>query len=735
MPPALLLLEALPAIIAGTAPLDLAAGSALGAGALGAMGAGSIGALLTGTALGSTLLQVGLSVGLSYVSQLLAGSPSVSQQSMQVTSNESTAARVRVYGRVKISGSRLFWANLSGTATVSDGFGGTITTEKGRTAAIYHCDGPIDAIEEIWFGDEKATFTAPHAAGNWGLVTPVETPMSGHATIQSFRGTGSQTHSEWLAGLAPSSWGVSDKAAGCCYTIANYASVDAGDYLNTYKSNEPLLRAVIRGARVWDPRDPDQNPDDDWYDPTTWTWSDNSSLCILDYLRHPDGRNKPLARIDVPSFSAFADVCYPDIPLKHGGTEPRYRLWGAYGLADEPSAVMRKFLGTCDGELYLTPSGKIAIRGGVWTAPSVIYAQDSILSWSLSQGVGRMAAYNTTTVTYMSPLHDYQMVEADPWIDATSVEILGPLDTSLQLECVPSPSQARRLAKIAARKANPEWKGTIGLDVTGLDVLSERAMTTAIDEMDLVIDVLIQKVSITSDLSAVTTEVITLSPSAYDWDPASEEGEAPPVVPSADVDDTVPTPVIASAVVESGAIGGIVVGSVTLTVSTPSDLTLGVLFRWQKTGSGIWTQATAVAGTWSINTGALEDDQTYDFEAMFYATSSKHSDWSEIVTRTIVADPSPPGVPVAPSLSSSGVTAVITATAPNSSNVRALGIWRGTTDFASATRVGTVYVTANQTISTSDTPGTGTWSYWITAENASGVRSAAVATVPSSITL
>lgn len=729
MPPAIMLIEALPAIIMGTAPLDLAAGSALGAGALGAMGAGSVGALLTGTAIGSTLLQVGLTIGVSYIAQLLAGgnnnqqTASVSQQSMQVTSNESTAPRIRVYGRAKISGARMFWANLAGGS-----FGG-------RTVAIYHCDGPIDAIEEIWFGDEKASFPESHFAGNWDVVTPIAAPMSGKATVQSFRGTSAQTYSTWLAG-STAAWVSTDRARGCCYTIANYASVASADYLNTYKSNEPLLRVVVRGARVWDPRNGAQNATEDWYAPTTWAWSDNAALVILDYLRHPDGRAKPLAEIDVDSFRAFADICDEAVPLKHGDTEKRYRIWGTYGLTDEPSAVQKKLLAACDGELYLTPAGKIAIRGGVAAAPTVSYAQDAVLSWSMARGVGKMVASNTTTLTYLSPQHDYQMVEADPWVDAESVALVGPLDTSLSLECVPSNGQARRLAKIAAGKANPPWKGQVTLDVTGLDALPERAVALQIDELGIDETFFVARIpSVAQDLTAVTLEVASLPASIYAWNPAVEEGEAPPIVPSADVDTAVPVPTIASAVVESAAVGGTPVGSVTVTVATPSDASLGVLFRWQKSGSGIWTQATSAAGTWSINTGALVDDASYDFQAMSYSTSSKHSDWCTAVTRTILADPTAPGVPLDPTAVISGSSVVIVVTAPNASNVRTLAIWRGTSTFAGAARIVDLYVAANQVVTTEDAPGHGTWKYWVTAENASGIASSPVATSPASVTL
>lgn len=80
-----------------------------------------------------------------------------------------------------------------------------------------------------------------------------------------------------------------------CYSvfeIASTANVDPGAWT-----------AVVRGMRLFDPRDPAQNLDD----PTTWLWSDNAALCLADFISNTMyGWGK---KIDWESVKDAADYC------------------------------------------------------------------------------------------------------------------------------------------------------------------------------------------------------------------------------------------------------------------------------------------------------------------------------------------------------------------------------------------------------------------------------------------
>lgn len=709
------LLPALLAAFTATAPLDLAAGSALGAGAFGAMGAGSLTAVLSGTAITGFLGNAAVSVGLSYLAQALAPKPSADVGATMQTLNEPTAPRMRVYGRRRIGGVRLLWGNASGH----------------RVSVVAHCQGPISGISEVWYGDELCEFSVG-GAGQWGVVSTVNSPTRGQSRLQSFKGTGSQSASSFVTGLVPS-WGTGCRARGIAYTALAHKSVKVKAFTTIYKAGEPTMTAVIDGSPLWDPRDPGQNANDAWDGPATWDETSgpvNAGLAILDFIRHPDGRSKPLSRIDLDTFKAFADLCAEAVPLKHGGTTPRYTLSGYYYLTEEPANVQAKMLAACDGDIYMTPAGKIGIRGGKMPVPTITLKAEWITGANLKDGTGRLVAFNRQTVTYVSPSHDYQPVEAEAWVDEASVSLYGQLETSTALDFVSVHAQARRLAKIKAKKSNPSWSGTIKTSIEGLDAITEEAVYIELSPGGGLVDgvvFLIKSWSLSADLASVTFDVGSIAGDAYDWDAATEEGEPPPVAIDISDDNDIAAPTVTSVAAYNGGIK--------IVVAAPEYDSYTLFVEWALTGSGDWANGYAEAGATEFWTGVLTDGATYDLRASWLSASGAQGDLTTAYVVPIVYDPTAPGAPTVGTASVSSGTVTVPATAPNSPNVVLLRFYRGTTTFGAATALTPpVFVTANQSVALADVPGTGTWKYWCTAENGSGVASAeagpATATVP-----
>lgn len=685
-------------LLAAGGPLELAGATLGGIGVL-----GPFGTLLGGGTLLTTVSGLALSVGLSYAATLLTPKPSQPNQSTQTTANESTAPRVRGYGRVMLGGARIFWDNVYA-------YGASF-----RATAIAHCMGPIDAVETYYFDDLVGGFASALALD---AALSVTYPLAGLSVVETMRGTGVQAASGTALSYI-SAWTSADTAKGLCYTVCIYHSVAQKDFLTNYKNGEPSLRIIARMSMVWDPRNGAQNPDDAWDNPTTWGYSDNPALCILDYLRHPDGRGKARSRIDVSTFIDFANLCDEAVPLKAGGTEPRYRIGGTYTLTDEPAGVMQRLLATCDGEIYRTAAGLIGIRGGKWIDPTLTFGGDSILAFSLTQGSGKMMAFNRTTITFTSPDHDFQLIEADPWVDVVSEGFLGSLATSLQLDMVPSASQSRRLAKINAAKANPDWKGQISLDISGLNAICERVITIAIptDDLGLTETFLITTSSIAPDYTRVDLDVVSLSSAAYSWDAATEEGASPATLPTGATSPSIPVPSLTLSAV-GASYGGITAQSVQIVAAAPSDTSLRLVVQWRIASTGAWAQITPDPGIWTVNTGVISDGQSYDVQALFVATSTLQSGWSAISTIAVVASGTVPPAPTGLSATASGSVVTLGATAPNSSAVSAIAFWcTAGTSFAGATKVSTIYCAPNQTVVATNSPGTGTWRYWATAEN------------------
>lgn len=460
-------------------------------------------------AVGAALLGIS-----SLISSATSPRQTTSTPQAQATINQSTGPRIRGYGRAKLGGTRAFFDSRDGLLY--------------QIVMAHH--GQIDAFEQFYAGD-----LAIERDVDWSTLTP---PLAGYLFIDAADGDPDQVANAHMVADWPGIWTSEHRLRGIAYWLAVFASPSPEQFSALFPDgyNTPI-RCVCRLSRVFDPRDLGQSHDD----PSTWVWSDNAGLCILDYLTHPDGYNRSIEDIDIDSFEAFADLCDEPVPLAAGGTEPRYRLWGVYGLTDDPQDVLGKMRATCDAEFYQTAEGKIAIRGGKWEAPTVTIRDADILGHSMEQGNNRFAAFNELKIIYTSPDHDYQSMEATPWENLADQADRGVLSSSLTLDMVPSPSQARRLAKIHIAKANPEWKGTVAANLSALDALGERTVRGVLPELAIDDAFFVAGFSIRPDLTGVELGVMSISEAAYTWT-AAEEGTSPPIPEDTRPDPTFPVP-------------------------------------------------------------------------------------------------------------------------------------------------------------------------------------------------
>jgi hypothetical protein len=524
----------------------------------------------------------GVLLGLSALATGNQQRPTTSTPQAQATINQSAGPRIRGYGRAKLGGTRAFW----------DSQGGALF----QIVMAHH--GQIDAVEQFYIGDQ--------AIGRSGTAV-VTAPFAGYVNITEHYGDPDQAADGSMMAAWPGIWTADHRLRGIAYWFVRFASPPAEDYQAVFPEgyNTPV-RGVCRLSRVFDPRT-GLSP-----------WSDNASLCILDYLTHPDGYNRSVEDIDLPSFSAFADLCDESVLRVDGNLEARYRIWGIYALTDDPQDVLAKMRAACDAELYQTAEGKIAIRGGAWDAPTVTVRGADILGHSMEQGNNRFAAFNELKILYTSPDHDYQTVEATPWENLEDQAERGVLASSLNLDMVPSASQARRLAKIHIAKSNPEWKGTIVANLSALDALGERTVRLVLPELDIDDAFFVAGFSIRPDLTGVEISVMSISEDSYTWS-RTEEGTSPPIPEDTRPDLTFPVP--------TGLVLTKATSRITATVNDPSrdDLNLQVQYR---AGAGsLWQEMQVNPGALSGITPTLANG-TYQVRARWRGPLETAGSWT-----------------------------------------------------------------------------------------------------------
>lgn len=544
------------------------------------------------------------------------------------------------------------------------------------------------------------------------------------ANIYPQLGEVDQAAHKQLVDAFPNIWGVYHRLSGIANVLTTFKDVPQADFSTVYPQGIPPYRAVVAAARIFDPRDATQSADDS----TTWEWADNAALVILDFLTHADGMGRARSFFSEESFSEAADVCDETVLLKNGGSEARYRISASYDLTEKPSDVLSRFLAACDGYLYPTADGKWGLRVGKWRAPTASIPSTAILEYAMQQGTNALVRFNQLKLSYTDPLNDYQETEAQPWEDEGSIALYGTTTDQLKLLEVPSPSQSRRLGKIASAKANPAWRGTVKTTLAGLAAMGEAVINLALDELEIDTTFLVTDFQIAGDLSSCVLSVSALSAAAYEWDPETEEG-TPPATAGANVPLQVPDAptgftVLAGQIVVQGSTHA---AAAAVSWDVPSRDTLSHEVQYKKSVDHQWGSAAIPAGTEAWLSGVLDDAVSYDFRLRAIGPGGAPSGWTSTATVIMTADTTAPNAPTALSSSLAGTTATIQWTNPTSANFYATKLYRGTTAvFAAATLIDILYGGNGLTKTRADTGlAAGTYYWWVVAINASSVASSA----------
>lgn len=571
----------------------LASGSALAGSAL------AIG-FITGA------ISVGLSLGLSYLTSSLFRAPQPKPEDIQQSTKQPAQSRVRHYGRVKVSGPWVF-----AEATNS-------TFHKVLALGV----GPVDAFEEVWIEDTKVNRNANGwvTSGEWGGGG------NNNARILLRRGLATETYYSEL-GSEFHQWTAAHRGDGIASLYAFQAYATQEGYLKRWPNGiNTSYRVVLRGAQVKNPVT------------GSVAWSDNAAAIIRDYIAHRDGMRLPESIVSTPLAQAGWVEAYnraqEAMPLKGGGTEARYRLWGSYRLDERPADVLGRMLANCDGRLVPTPDGGLTLDIGGADEPTVILGPDAITGFSeLGHGRDVLSTANTIRATFVDPAGDYQAADADPWVNAEDVSARGEIATDKQFNMSPSHSQCRRLMKPEAYRANPKWVGTFQCNLLGLEAFGERYVRIQyplfqIDERFEIQDFkfILGEGGI---LIGATIQVQSMPRSANQWDAAQEEGNAP--VADDSEGSGLPTPAAPLVDILAGP-------KARLSFSPSPNPIYAYQAQYKKTTDTTWTLIAEIpqAAT-SVDTGLLEAG-TYQFQLRLITTGVGFTgDWSATATATTPA--------------------------------------------------------------------------------------------------
>lgn len=513
------------------APVAMAAFNATGSILLGnaILGVGTIGAITH--AVVGTGVTIGVSLALSrWLNPQL--KPTPSRQMIEI--REPMPPLRVIYGRMKV-GCPLGFAKRPAKTHPSD------NPNYWRTCII--AGHEIDGYEAHYLNDIRVEDIA---ADGEVLDDKFSHDGNHYVYIRPYLGTVDQLADELMMARFPGTWTSEHRGRSIAYVaLNNIPPDDPADFVKVFPNGAYEYQGLVRGKKLYDPTKDSTNGGTGSHrmdDPSTWEWSEEHRLVMLDFLCNSPGYNKGFGRMDWPSWIEQILMGRQEVPLAAGGSEARYRISIAwYPATDSKSDIWNRILLAGDARIFFTSEGKIGCRGGEWVEPTISL---DLGEAAIDVDVGApdiMDTYNVLRSKFLSPPNEFVEQEMDPWREEDRIEIEGERSREIDLTHVPSHTQARRLCKIYTRRDNPKWQGSVKVKLHGLEAVGEDHIDIVFNEFDGGTDEFNGPFRVDGEITLdVATETVSIplksaDPTAYDWD--TDDDGIPPIVPGSLTDD------------------------------------------------------------------------------------------------------------------------------------------------------------------------------------------------------
>lgn len=385
-----------------------------------------------------------------------------------------------------------------------------------------------------------------------------------------------------------------------------------------------------------------------------------------------------------------ADICDEDVPLAGGGTEKRYQCNGWDTTENGPKSGLNAILATCDGHLVARGDGARILTVGKFRESRTATLTDAdIVGHNIQYGVLFEDECNRLVPKFTYPATNYTSCDTD-FFEDTDAQIAAGRVLTMEgsYEWCHQWRQARRLGKRDWLRQRQEVKGSLDVRLSGIN--SVYARWVRLDTPKRLPKLDGKLVENRRSIVALTKGGFTMDfiehPDGIDeWNPATEEGQQPPVPPAANASD-IPTPVIN--LIQAKANGGSVY--IRVVIIDPEDGSFTPVVRYRVANAdglgtpGAWVEqpnpnAEPSGGYIDLSTGNVPVDQVLDVQAAFIASNRRYSNWSVTETVTSTSDPTPPAVLTSFTLTGSAPrlgNAAFSFSTGNDSHVRSVEIYR-----------------------------------------------------------
>lgn len=673
--------------------------TAISAWATAVLGPGALTVFGLSPAVTSAIFTVGRAALWSLASAALTR-PDIPRQQVQATITETDRPRVRAYGRNLFGGMRAFFE-------ASDG-------ELFQIVVMHH--GRIDGLVTVWIDGEPISGWDNEAEGRIERYKRFYW-RDGSGDGGDYTGIPARNLSDF-----PTLWTSDHRLEGQATFLTIFGDPADEDFAKVFpKGPNTQVQAEIRGCRVRD-------------NSGSLVYSENAGFILRDLMTHPEGWGIASSRLDEASWDDFGDLCAETVPLAGGGTEPRYRLCGYYGLDEPLKDVTSRFLAVCDGQIYETADGQVGILGGRWSEPDVTITADDIMSVNMQEGFDPFTTYNVLRGSFVSPDHGYQPTEVGDLRDEASLAEQGERADQMDLDACPSHVQLQRLMEIKFAKDRRQWRGTIRTNLVGLKARFPKGdgiHTIRIQAEEFGIDGVFEVESHTFSIPDGFCEIGVASiENPYGWTTAEERPLPPTMAQIIKPDRTVPEPegvvIVQEQVQISGGVDGV---RLVLSVDDPGRDGLSLQAQIVKgdfdpnppwvSDIPLWV---GMSSSQTVATSSILDDG--DEYTIRYRWRGR-GDWIKAGPVTVVANPTQPDPPTELDAMVTGTDVYVDWKNAGTGYYQTQVLMGTTTDYGSASVIATVTGNANKPDNyTFDASAiSGTRRFWVRTLNRSGIPS------------
>ena len=420
------------------------------------------------------------------------------------------------------------------------------------------CEGGgagITAIDEVYVDDKLVTFDGALTDGTLRQVSSSDANYykGGESliSIQGFYGLDNQSASSLLD--ETTNWTSDHKLSGLAYVALRFKwNQDAFSGL-------PEVRVTVRGKKIYDPRLDSTKGGSGSHrqdDPTTWAYSNNSSLVLLDYLRNSRyGKGLPNDAFETnyDSFKTSANTCDTQV-TPYSGAVSDINLFETNAVLDSEKKVLenvRELLVPMRAIFnYTQGKYKVIIEGT--GSSQLLLTKDNVVSEVKLQGENKNEKYNRVVGTFTNPEKDYQSdtVSYPPYDDSAldpadqhatmlSEDNNTLLERSFDMIHVTSPYQAEEICENILKRSRNNLKAEVTVTSEALNLSIGDIVTATYDTAGFSAKPFrVMSLAINSD-STVTLGLEEHQDNFYTWE---EKGEAPTIA-----DTVLPNPFSVSA--------------------------------------------------------------------------------------------------------------------------------------------------------------------------------------------